>query len=267
MFCIYCGGRLPDNANFCPNCGGAVSWMSSPKPPVQPEAPIVSETSKQPVQDLRKGNSYKLTIKRASQFFAINPPMKVYIDTIGRCSIENGGSAVVELSEGHHTIRIVSSIRKKELDVDLRTDMVLSLSWDRVTGAIRADLSENINSPTVAKESKTEDKPLNQAQQASVPMQRTGSEKCWLSISRELQSEHKNDPMVIRIDSTKRCSISAGEYTELELKKGNHTIQVLLTKHQATAQVNLEEDSVLFLGWNESDQEINIFFSAVSDEG
>ena len=29
MFCQYCGGKIPDGASFCPNCGAPVSGKNT----------------------------------------------------------------------------------------------------------------------------------------------------------------------------------------------------------------------------------------------
>ena len=53
MFCVKCGARLGDGANFCGSCGGHVKQAAAPPPPVQaaPPPPRVPEATQRPLAD------------------------------------------------------------------------------------------------------------------------------------------------------------------------------------------------------------------------
>lgn len=132
MFCTNCGDQLPLEAKFCPACGAPVLLSNIVTEPI----------SNKSIENVALKNIYRLTFQRKNQFYAVNPPMVVFIDGEKRLSVENGAEAFIELHEGQHHIVITSSIRKKEFDVLLKSDTTITLGWNRLTGSIQAEICE-----------------------------------------------------------------------------------------------------------------------------
>lgn len=121
MYCFKCGNQIPDDSIFCSKCGAKVA--------------IEAETSSD-------GNHHWLTIDRASQIYAINPPIKVAIDHSVLLSVDNGKTIQTELSEGHHIVELSASMRKTRIELDITRDTLIKVSFSRLTGKIVAEVIE-----------------------------------------------------------------------------------------------------------------------------
>mgnify|MGYP000171924701 CR=1 FL=1 len=119
MFCVKCGQQLPDDAIFCSRCGNKVS--------------ISSEEVSDPTPQ-----TYTLTLDRASQVYAINPPIKVLIDNNIRTSVDNGKTEQLQVIPGHHTVVLTGSFRTTTVEIDLQKDTCIEISFNRLTGKIMA---------------------------------------------------------------------------------------------------------------------------------
>jgi len=118
---MHCGAKIPDDSVFCSKCGKSISGN---------ENEVVTCESK-----------YKVTLYRESQMYLLNPPINISVDGVMNSSIENGGTRLIELNEGSHTFEFSASMRKTKIDANLNSDMQITLSWNRLTGAIVARLS------------------------------------------------------------------------------------------------------------------------------
>lgn len=114
MFCSKCGNVITDNANFCLKCGQSVK-----------QAPTESLNQR-----------YMLTIVRANQWFAINPPIKLIIDNNAKYEIENGKSINIPISVGTHTLSFSCSIRNKVVTVNISQNTEINVKWNRFTGGL-----------------------------------------------------------------------------------------------------------------------------------
>ncbi len=117
MYCFKCGNQIPDDSIFCSKCGSKVA--------------MEAETSSD-------GNRHWLTIDRASQIYAINPPIKVAIDHSVLLSVDNGKTIQTELSKGHHIVEFSASMRKTRIELDMTRDTLIKVSFSRLTGKIVA---------------------------------------------------------------------------------------------------------------------------------
>lgn len=129
MFCTNCGNQLPSEAKFCPNCGASVLEVNAP-----------TESTGYQKNEATSGSTHRLTFQRKNQFYAVNPPMVISIDGEHQLSVENGAEVSIELPEGQHHILITSTIRKKKFDVLLKSNTKVSLGWNRLTGAMQAEI-------------------------------------------------------------------------------------------------------------------------------
>lgn len=70
MFCRYCGKELPEDAQFCNNCGTAVDTTPNKRPPPPPELPLaeivetetIPSPALDPVRSVRRTISPKMTV-------------------------------------------------------------------------------------------------------------------------------------------------------------------------------------------------------------
>lgn len=117
MFCSKCGSKLADGASFCSHCGEKIG------------AAVESDSQE-----------VSLTFDRKSQPYLINPPIKVSIDGIPRLGVDNGKVETLSVSVGVHKIELSASLRTKTLEVDVRKDTVITIGFNRLSGAITADV-------------------------------------------------------------------------------------------------------------------------------
>lgn len=118
MYCYKCGKQIPDDSAFCSYCGAAIN---------------------QPTTEVPQG--FRLILDRKSQVYLVNPPIKVTIDSSTLLSVDNGKFAEITVSPGLHTIELKSSFRSKKLEIDIQKDTVVEIGFNRITGAITADIS------------------------------------------------------------------------------------------------------------------------------
>ena len=123
MYCFKCGKQIPDESVFCSFCGTKVSGSV-------PDEPQASS------EDVK----FSLTIDRKSQPYLINPPVKVIIDEDIRFGVDNGKTETVSVTPGHHHIELKMRVRQKSIDVDVQKDTTIEIGFNRLTGAITADV-------------------------------------------------------------------------------------------------------------------------------
>lgn len=117
MYCFKCGAQIPDESVFCSKCGAKI--QSTAVPATQ---------------------TYVLTFDRASQLYAINPPIKIVIDNSVRLSIDNGKTEQVEMAPGRHKVELSGSFRTAKVDVDLQRDTLIKISFSRLSGKLIAEV-------------------------------------------------------------------------------------------------------------------------------
>lgn len=118
MYCYKCGKQIPDDSAFCSYCGAAIA---------------------QPTTEVPQG--FRLIIDRKSQMYLVNPPIKATIDGRTLLSVDNGKFVEVTVSPGLHTIELKASFRSKKLEIDIQKDTVVEIGFNRMTGAITADIN------------------------------------------------------------------------------------------------------------------------------
>lgn len=111
MFCTKCGEPLSDTAKFCTKCGQATNLASN-------------------------NQQYLLTIARAKQWFAVNPPVKIQIDGANVYTVESGKSINIPVNTGIHNVAFSCSIRNKVVEINVTQNMVLNIKFNRFTGSI-----------------------------------------------------------------------------------------------------------------------------------
>lgn len=120
MFCYKCGQQIPDDSVFCSKCGTRVSGNS------------------QTANDNPVPASHTLTIDRANQFYLINPAVKAVIDNDLKLWIDNGKCESVRLYDGPHTVEFSYSFRRAVVNIDMVSDTVIEIGWNRLTGKLMA---------------------------------------------------------------------------------------------------------------------------------
>jgi hypothetical protein len=86
---------------------------------------------------------FKVTFKRLSQRFAVNPPIKI-LTSHGEYEIGNGGSIFISLPEGEQTITCICEVpfagislkREDKIIINVNEDLFVDLKFDRITGRI-----------------------------------------------------------------------------------------------------------------------------------
>ena len=93
-----------------------------------------------PSNEIKKtANSFSLTIKRESQWFAVNPDIKICIDGDKNYLLANGDEITIELTQGHHNVCLKCAFRKTEFDISIEKDTFIQSKFNRVTGKIDVD--------------------------------------------------------------------------------------------------------------------------------
>ena len=114
MFCNKCGTELVPGAAFCLKCG-------------QPVAPTAEGVS---------AHAFVVTFIRESQWFAVNPGVKIVVDDQNEYRIDNGQTLRIPMTPGTHNVVFKCGIRNKIIDLDVQRDLELHLKWNRVTGSL-----------------------------------------------------------------------------------------------------------------------------------
>lgn len=125
LFCNNCGSKNPDGSNFCSNCGQSL-------------VPPAFEQSKDIPQ------LYMVEIFRQSQMFLVNPPINLSIvgdSAEKKISIANGETVQLHLAPTTYEFTFSLSMRKRTLIIDLQGDIHIDVRWNRITGAIEADVN------------------------------------------------------------------------------------------------------------------------------
>ena len=105
-YCSHCGKEVQDNAEICMNCGCNVATKHS------------------------------ITLKRESQWFLVNPAIKVEITGQNfkqELALKSGDIESVTLPDGHYHIHAHSSMKKQHLDVNLNKNLTIKYNRFRIT--------------------------------------------------------------------------------------------------------------------------------------
>ena len=109
MYCHHCGAKLPDNAKFCPECGGRtvlnIDEEKQEKLVLQSSTVLQQESREEQEEEpkeLDKG-SCMITRKR-SKLSGVTT--KIFIDDVMFCRIREGQSTVQILDEGPHILKV-----------------------------------------------------------------------------------------------------------------------------------------------------------------
>jgi hypothetical protein len=127
MFCNKCGAKNPDGSAFCSTCGAKIYSLSK-------------EYALDMSQQACTGQRFTVTIYREKQFVVIDPPIDCLIDGKDNYFIDGGQTVKIDLQEGKHSIALKRSVYRKNLEIDLHSDLTIYLKWSRATGAIKAEL-------------------------------------------------------------------------------------------------------------------------------
>jgi hypothetical protein len=119
---MKCGFQLPDGSAFCSKCGAPTGGQA---PGFQAAGGAVPKT-------------HRVTIFRESQMFLINPPVNVSINGVKSMSVENGQRLELNLPEGQYRFDFTLHVRSRAVDVFVNRDILITLKWDRITGALKA---------------------------------------------------------------------------------------------------------------------------------
>lgn len=103
-YCKKCGKELHDQAVICPSCKQAIT--------------------------------FNVVIKRESQFFLVNPSIKIDVDGQKLAEVKNGERISIELPSGMHKLHFYASMRKADCNINLNGDVYLLLGWNRFTGGL-----------------------------------------------------------------------------------------------------------------------------------
>ncbi len=115
MFCNKCGSEILDGAAFCSKCGQPVAAVG-------PSAPAAE--------------TFTVTFARESQWFAVNPAVKIVVDEKDEYRIDNGQTIRVPMTRGTHGVVFKCGIRNKSIELNVAGDTALRLKWNRITGSL-----------------------------------------------------------------------------------------------------------------------------------
>ena len=76
--------------------------------------------------------------------FVLNPPVNLSISGSSgtkKLAIANGETVTVQLLAGTYEFTFSQSMRKRTLAVDLQNDIHIDVKWNRLTGALMAEIS------------------------------------------------------------------------------------------------------------------------------
>ena len=118
MFCNRCGSEIVDGASFCSRCGQPVG-----------SAPAGSE-------DAPSAHPFTVTFSRESQWFAVNPAVKIIVDEKDEYRIDNGQTLRIPMMPGTHSLVFRCGVRNKVIDLTVERDLQLHLKWNRLTGSL-----------------------------------------------------------------------------------------------------------------------------------
>ena len=119
MFCSNCGTKVTDGAKFCTNCGQKLTSVQ--------------------VKEEKSRGGMTLTIVRAKQWYAVNPPIQIIVDGQQNYSVENGMYIDIPILAGRHHILFSCAMRKKAIDVNITQNTALYVKFSRMTGGIQVE--------------------------------------------------------------------------------------------------------------------------------
>ena len=120
MFCNQCGSELIPGASFCARCGHPVD-APAPEAGAQPEA---------------KAQAFTVTFSRESQWFAVNPAVRIVVDDRDEYRIDNGQTLRVPMAQGTHSVVFKCGVRNKVIELTVQRNLELHLKWNRITGSL-----------------------------------------------------------------------------------------------------------------------------------
>jgi len=125
--CPECGKEISDKAMACPNCG-------------------------MPLRREDKG-TYEVCIKREKQWFLINPPIKIQVDSLDKYELESGEKVIVPMTTGKHDILFSLGPRKTMVNIEVKDNMEVTVKSNRVSGELEVTgygITTKTNSPTLS---------------------------------------------------------------------------------------------------------------------
>jgi len=125
--CPECQKEISDKALACPNCG----------------LPLRREDR----------GTYDILIKREKQWFLINPPIKIQVDSTEKYELESGEEIVIPMTTGKHDILFSLGPRKTTASFEVKENMELTIKSNRVSGELEVlgyGIATTNNSPTIS---------------------------------------------------------------------------------------------------------------------
>lgn len=131
MYCQQCGSQLPDTAKFCGECGAPTGATA------QSLGDVVSPSNTGVNSTASSSDMYRLTVIREKQFFAVNPSIYITVDNnMPRIPIDNADQVSIPISAGVHNLYFSCGPRSKSVDINVASDLVIVVRWNRITGGI-----------------------------------------------------------------------------------------------------------------------------------
>jgi len=78
----------------------------------------------------------KLTVAYLDQFFVVKVNVQIFVDDKLAVILKPRETKSIELAAGEHKIVVKGSIRKKKITMDLQSDKMISIEWNRTWGTI-----------------------------------------------------------------------------------------------------------------------------------
>lgn len=72
--------------------------------------------------------------------YAVNPDIKVEISELGTYTLSKGNVINLDINKGIYTVHLSSSIRKKSLSLELKTNTKLIIGFNRITGGLETNV-------------------------------------------------------------------------------------------------------------------------------
>lgn len=118
VFCEMCGKAASEDAVFCSHCGRQIK----------------ADTQACGIGKVLP--TYRVTIIKENQWYAINPPINLTVNGWDQYQIKNGGVLFLDLPAGEYHFEFYQSIRTNTVVLNLMGDITLFVRWNRLTGAL-----------------------------------------------------------------------------------------------------------------------------------
>jgi len=91
------------------------------------------------------GERYALIVRREEQFFLWDSDVEMTVDN-SLYTVRRDTSTRLSLSEGYHSIDFKGAFREKHIDLNIQRNTTITLSRNRLTGALEANISGDYDS-------------------------------------------------------------------------------------------------------------------------